>query len=119
MRWRRELGVQIRLAREAAGVTQRKLAAHLGVSRQMIGRYEAGIAAPSVDKIARAATLLKIEFFVHGYRISCTHDSRVVRQIPTPQQLSLDYEKAHTSKHSLVRITPRKGKLVIYAEVPA
>jgi hypothetical protein len=85
----------------------------------MIGRYEAGLAAPSVDKIARAATLLKIEFFVHGYRISCTQDSRVARETPSPQQLSLDYEKVHTSKHSLVRITPRKGKLVIYAEVPA
>lgn len=119
MRWRRMLGAQIRQARESAGVSQRQLATHLGVTRQMVGRYESGRAAPGVDKIAKAATFLKVEFFVHGYQISCTHDSRVLKRRVAPQQMSLDYEKAHTSKHSLVRITPRRGKLVIYAEVPA
>ena len=84
----------------------------------MVGRYESGRAAPALDKIVKAAALLNVEFFVHGYRISCTQDSRGTRRV-APHQLSLDYEKAHTSKHSLVRITPRKGKLVIYAEVPA
>jgi transcriptional regulator with XRE-family HTH domain len=119
MAWRRELGAQIRFARESAGVSQGELAKHLGVTRQMIGRYESGRAAPGVDKIAKAASLLRAEFVVHGYRISSVLDSRVPKLSLIPHQLSLEYEKPHTSKHSLVRITPRKGKLVIYAEVPA
>jgi transcriptional regulator with XRE-family HTH domain len=107
----------MRQAREAAGISQESLASHLGVTRQMVGRYESGQAAPGVDKIAKASTFLKTEFYIHGYRISCT--TTTARQSAVPQQLSLEYEKAHTYRRSLVRITPRKGKLVFYAEIPA
>ncbi len=85
----------------------------------MVARYESGSAAPSVEKLAKAATNLKVEFYVRGYRVSFHQNANPPIVPAFPQQLSFEYEKSRTYRRSLVRITPRKGKLIIYAEIPA
>lgn len=119
MTWKHELGIQIREARKAAAMTQDELAHELGVARQMIGRYESGHDAPSIEILGKAATVLGIEFQVRGFRITFEATRRALRPPPRPQQLRLEFDKPHTFPGATVQITPTKGKLIISAVVPA
>lgn len=85
----------------------------------MVCRYESGSDAPSVEILARAASVLEVEFTIHGYRLVFHNRAGSPKPQSRPQQLHLDFGKARTYRSVLLRITPRKGKLLIYAEVPA
>src|SRR5258708_37828547 len=66
--WREVLGSQIRDARQKAGLTQAALGKAVGKSRNIIGRYEAGSDAPSVEALGMIAVKLAMnEFNVNGY----------------------------------------------------
>ncbi|TXH57502.1 MAG: XRE family transcriptional regulator [Desulfurellales bacterium] len=52
-----KLGVLLRELREAAGLTQRDVAARAGVSQQAIAKWERGIASPYLYDLARVAKL--------------------------------------------------------------
>lgn len=54
------LELQIRDAREKAGITQEELAEQMDVSRQTISRWETGATRPSADNLARLSQLLGI-----------------------------------------------------------
>ena len=119
MSWKRELGHQLRDARKAARLTQGQLATRLNVSRQMICRYEAGRDAPAVEVLALAATTLGVEFQVLGLRINSQETPARPPLRPLPRQLSLKFNKARSFPHAVVRITPRKGRILITADIPA
>lgn len=115
--WKLELGRQIKLERESAGLTQTELGNQLKVSRQMISRYETGQDVPSVDVLAELALFLDIQFRVQGVLVKFEQDEKRPRLVH--KQLKLDFEKARKFSGALVEITPREGKILIKAEIPA
>jgi transcriptional regulator with XRE-family HTH domain len=117
MSWKHELGRQIKRERELAGLTQSDLAHQLDLSRQMIGRYEAGHDAPAVDVLAEIARILDIEFRVRGIVVKCEQGQQWPRVLR--KQLKLDFEKAHRFQRAQIEITPSEGKILIKAEIPA
>lgn len=54
-----ELGRRLKLAREAAGITQEDAAAQIGLSRAALAQFEAGIKAPSSLHLARLAEIYR------------------------------------------------------------
>jgi PAS domain S-box-containing protein len=57
---RRHVGKRLRFQRQINGLTQERLAADLGVSKQHLGRVERGTAYPSLELLERACELLGI-----------------------------------------------------------
>lgn len=54
---------ELRRARKAAKKTQEDLAAHLGVNRATISKYETGIIEPSLSQLKRIALFLDADFY--------------------------------------------------------
>lgn len=119
MRWRQELGAQIKQARKSARLTQEQLAAELGKSRQMISRYETGGDAPAVDVLAGLAQILDTEFYIQGWRVRFDQLTHPRTPCSLPKQLHLKFEKCRRFHDAVVEITPRKGRILIRAEIPA
>lgn len=116
MTWKHELGRQIKLGRESAGLTQADLANQLDVSRQMIGRYETGQDAPAIDVLVEIARMLEIEFQIRGMLVKL---ERGGRPQPVRKQLKLEFEKRRRFDRAQIEITPTEGKILIKAEIPA
>jgi transcriptional regulator with XRE-family HTH domain len=119
MSWKHELGSQLKAAREAAHITQEDLADRLDVSRQMVGRYEAGTAAPSVDVLAQAASILDAEFQILDLHIKLTSEAHQSGLRSMPKQLSFEFNKSHRYPNAVIKITPHRGRLLITADIPA
>ena len=58
------VGEQIRDAREAAGLTQRELAARMGTSQAAVARLEAGGVGPTLTTLQKVATALELKLAV-------------------------------------------------------
>ena len=54
------LGERIRAARQAAGLSQEKLAEQLGLTRQAVTKWETGQSAPSTENLLRLAEVLGV-----------------------------------------------------------
>lgn len=54
------LGQRIRARRDAAGLTQEKLAVQCGVSRAAVAQWEAGVTRPSLDNLVKVAEALNV-----------------------------------------------------------
>jgi len=117
MSWKHDLGRQIRQERDSAGMTQAELAKQLNVSRQMIGRYEAGADAPAVDVLVEIARILDIEFQVKGILLRFEQGSKGPKLLH--KQLKLEFEKPRRFDRAQIEITPSEGKILIKAEIPA
>ena len=59
-----EVGERVREAREAAGLTQRDLAARMGTSQAAVARLEAGGTGATLTTLHRVATALGLELAV-------------------------------------------------------
>jgi transcriptional regulator with XRE-family HTH domain len=119
MNWKLDLGHQLKEARKSAGLTQVVLASRLGISRQMICRYETGRDAPAIEVLALAAAELGVEFQLLGIRITSKDmPSRgVLRALP--KQLNFQFNRSHRFQDAIVKITPHKGRILITADIPA
>ena len=117
MSWKLDLGRQIRSERDSAGMTQAELAKQLNVSRQMIGRYEAGDDAPAVDVLVEIARILEIEFQVRGILVKLERGSKHPKLVH--KQLRLEFEKPRRFDRAQIEITASEGKILIKAEIPA
>ncbi len=117
MSWKQDLGRQIRQERDSAGMTQAELAKHLDVSRQMVGRYEAGQDAPAVDVLVEIARILDVEFQVKGITLRCEPSSKRPKLLQ--KQLKLEFEKTRRFEGAKIEIMPSEGKILIKAEIPA
>ena len=60
LRRRRTLGVRIRLAREAADLTQDRLADLAGLTRVSISNIETGVHSPTVDRLMMIADAVRV-----------------------------------------------------------
>jgi transcriptional regulator with XRE-family HTH domain len=117
MSWKHDLGRQIRQERDSAGITQAELAKQLNVSRQMIGRYEAGEDAPAVDVLVEIARVLDIDFQVKGILLRFEQGSNRPKLLH--KQLKLEFDKPRRFDRAQIEITPSEGKILIRAEIPA
>ena len=117
MDWKKDLGSQIRDARESCNLTQMQLASRVGVERPMISRYENGRDVPGIDMLAKLAEELDTTFRVMGREIKIESLSPRLRTVP--RQLRLDFEKARQYTNATIRITPTEGQIFITAKIPA
>jgi transcriptional regulator with XRE-family HTH domain len=60
------LGDSIRTVRKAAGLTQQRLAARVGVCRQTLARWERNEARPDPEMLRRLAAALRVEGLTFG-----------------------------------------------------
>lgn len=60
LRRRVALGVRIRLAREAAGLSQDRLAEMAGLTRVSISHIETGVHSPTVDRLMMIAEAVRV-----------------------------------------------------------
>lgn len=54
-------GLNLKLARTAAGMTQKELAGRLGIAQKQLSRYERGEQAPSVEMAVKIADVLGVD----------------------------------------------------------
>jgi transcriptional regulator with XRE-family HTH domain len=97
-------------------MTQQALADAVGVTVNMIGRYEAGNASPYVNTFGRIASRLGMsEVSVNGFKFHVTQPRPAVSAV---EQLTLDLNKEHVFSGAEIRITPTKLTLTITAVTP-
>jgi len=117
MNWQRELGEQIRKARNAAGISQERLAETLSVTREQLSNYENGKSAPPVNVVTEIISALRVEFVVGGCRI--TLDDLKQRSVqPTPQQLCFAYDTEYRFTPATITIRSTEHSIHISAVVP-
>jgi transcriptional regulator with XRE-family HTH domain len=117
MGWKQELAEQIKHARESANLTQQQLARRLGVSRQMISRYETEEDVPAFEVLASMARTLGTEFRIEGLHIILEATPQRLKSMP--KQLRLDFEKSQQFRGAVINITPSEGQIFITARIPA
>lgn len=117
MNWQRELGEQIRRARQAAGFSQERLAETLSVSREQLSNYENGKSAPPVNVVSEIIIALRVDFVVGGCRI-CLDDLKQRSAQPIPQQMCFAYDTEHRFSPATVTIRPTEHSIHISAVVP-
>ena len=117
MDWKKDLGSQIRAARESCNMTQMQLARLVDVERPMISRYENGHDVPVIDVLAKLADELDTPFKVMGREIKIERISPRLRTVP--RQLRLDFEKPRQYTNATISITPSEGRILITAKIPA
>ncbi len=74
----RAIGLKLKLARQAAGVTQTRLGEALGVSFQQVQKYEKGLNRLSVATLDRVCGLLKVP---HTYFLSSSLDDTALARL--------------------------------------
>ena len=101
-----------------AGLSQQALATAIGKSRQIIGRYEAGTDAPSVDALGSIALVLAMaEVSINGYKFSVQRQSGSTGA-PIIEQLRLDFGREYVFQGTTLKITPTKMSITITAIAP-
>jgi transcriptional regulator with XRE-family HTH domain len=74
------IGLRIKELREKKNLSQEELGDLVGVTKQMISNYEAGINAPRASKIKRIAEIFKIteeEFYTSKTGLNLTSDTEL------------------------------------------
>ena len=94
MPWKQQLGEEIAKARRKADMTQDDLHKAIGVSRNMIVKYERGKTPPPFETLASIASALKADqFVVEDLHITFCRNGANATPTPGPQQLKLDFDK--------------------------
>lgn len=77
-------GLRLRIARDAAGLTQSKVASTVGIASQAVARYEHDDDTPRDDRARALAAAVGVSVswlrFGEGFGPAITHDPRVKRQ---------------------------------------
>lgn len=117
MTWMQELGGKIREAREEKGLSQAELAEQVKVSRATIVHYENGqVNQPLLEVVTRVAVALGKNFEVRGCAVG---NERIPQRGASPEQFCLPFDEEQTFANAVVRISPKRGSLIILAEIPA
>ncbi len=88
-----DIGEQITGLRKAKNWSQEELAAKIGASRVMIGKYERGGNLPSVEIIVKLAKAFEVSVdFLFGEGPNASHDKEMIRRLDELENLP-DEEK--------------------------
>jgi transcriptional regulator with XRE-family HTH domain len=111
---RRAIGAKLREARIAKNETQTEVGTKLGLSRQMISRYEKGHDAPTADNLARALRYFGISIDLPGYRLTAESLETPTKTGASPGvQFELPYGKPQEFLSARVRVTRERGSLQV------
>jgi transcriptional regulator with XRE-family HTH domain len=117
--WKVALGSQIRDARKKVGLSQEALGDALGMTRQIVQRYEAGSDAPSVNVLGKIALKLSMtEVNINGYRFAVMQPSEL-SNVPKAEQLKLDFDKEYVFSGATVKIKATPVGITVTAIAPA
>ena len=113
------IGRQLKAARATKGHTQRGLAQALGVSREMVIRYEHGKVAPTGENLARAVRYAEgLELPSYKYKLTAkAMEQPSAAPAPTEHQLELPLDVPQEFPDATVRITRREHSIEIFAVV--
>jgi transcriptional regulator with XRE-family HTH domain len=115
--WMQELGARIREARKARGLSQANLAERVEVSRATIVHYEKGqVNQPLLEVVTRIAVALETSFQVSGCAVG---NERALPEAVAPEQFCLPLDEEHTFANAVIKISPKRDRLTILAEIPA
>ena len=87
-----KFGEKVQLLRRAQGLTQEGLAEALGVSRQSVAKWEAGIALPDPDKLPRLSDSLRVTLDVllrDEMEPDALHEEHVCGQVCASEETGL------------------------------
>ena len=113
---KQSLGRQLKQAREAKGYTQQEAAGLLGLSRGGLSKFENGHQEPRVEVLLAAAEELDCEFTVDGYRLTKDRLKRPKgAALPPQQQLTFTFPRGQASRHTNLRVTTLRRKIVVEA----
>lgn len=113
MAWKQQLGEEIAKARRKAEMTQDALHKAVGVSRNMIVKYETGQTPPPFETLASIATALKADqFVVEDLHITFSRNGTKAALESVPTQLKLNFGP---DGGVTVRIEPAADGLTIKA----
>ena len=92
----KEVGIEIKNARLAVGITQAELARRLGVTPQAISQYERGEKKPKIETIKKIADALGVSWFhlSHLDDLVATSEERVLDKEEVYQSIAVDYTTA-------------------------
>lgn len=92
----KEIGIGIKNARLAVGITQAELAHRLGVTPQAISQYERGEKKPKIETIKKIADALGVSWFrlSHLDDLVATSEERVWDKEEVYQSIAVDYTTA-------------------------
>ena len=92
----KEIGIGIKNARLAVGITQAELARRLGVTPQAISQYERGEKKPKIETIKKIADALGVSWFhlSHLDDLVATSEERVLDKEEVYQSIAVDYTTA-------------------------
>ena len=92
----KEIGIGIKNARLAVGITQAELARRLGVTPQAISQYERGEKKPKIETIKKIADALGVSWFhlSHLDDLVATSEERVLEKKEVYQSIAADYTTA-------------------------
>lgn len=111
------IGHSLRQARQERRETQQQLADHLGLSRQMINRYEKGHDAPTAENLLKILRHLGIGIPLPGYKYTLTTEALqqpLGTPFVVPQQLTLELDKPQEVRNATVRILPKRDSIEIF-----
>lgn len=113
---REAIGRELRRARIDSKQTQKQLADSLGLSRQMICRYENGHDAPSAENLANILKYLRTRIDLPAFGLRLTAEDLAgpaVGPQPVPRQLVLELDKPHDLENAKVRILRKTNSIEI------
>ena len=92
----KEIGIGIKNARLAVGITQAELARRLGVTPQAISQYERGEKKPKIETIKKIADALGVSWFQlsHLDDLAATSEARVLDKKEVYQSIAVDHTTA-------------------------
>ena len=105
---------RLREARIARRETQRRVAEELGLSRQMVNRYEKGHDAPTADNLAKALRYFGISIDLPGYRLTAEALEVPAKPgAPKEVQFEMPFGKPQEILDATVRLTRERDSLEI------
>ena len=113
---RTQIAQQLKAARLEKKLTKIELARELGVSRQMIYRYEEGLDAPSAQNLAKALRYLGVSVIVQGHKLTAeAFEIRGKGPIPPGEQIDLPLGVPQEFSGTTIRVTRNEGSIEIHA----
>jgi transcriptional regulator with XRE-family HTH domain len=113
------IGRQLKAARVAKRHTQRELAVALGVSRQMVIRYEHGKVAPTGENLAKAVRYAGgLDLPSYKWKLT-TEALEQARATPAPygEQMELPLGVPQEFSGATIRVTRNRDSIEIFAVV--
>ena len=99
---RQEMGARIKSLRKERGLTQKELAAQLGIQHTHVYKYESGTYTPPVDKLTVLADLfgISLDFLILG-----KHDEHApVQNLKLLERIQIMDSFSHQDQEAVIRL---------------